>query len=75
MSKQFEAQREALMHVKLVDRADAKAAHASAEVLAKFGIALVVFTDRDMMNHWLAGVRKINGLNVRVLKDMEALHG
>lgn len=71
MSEQCQVHKETRMFVKLVDHADWQAAHASAEVLAKFGIALMVFTDREMMNHWLAGVRKISGLSVRILRNQE----
>ena len=69
-----QAQKATRLFVKLVDPADAPAAFASAEVLAKFGVALVVFSDLKMMNGWLAGTRDIHGLSVRVLKDMEVAH-
>ena len=54
---------------------EARAAHESAVILAKFGIKLAVFSDQERMNSWLTGVRKIHGLSVRVLESKEEHHG
>jgi hypothetical protein len=65
------AQKVTKILVKLVHPADAPAAQASAWAMAKFGIALLIFSNRESMNGWLAGARAIRGLSVRVLKDLE----
>jgi hypothetical protein len=60
------------MLVKLVPREEFEAAWESSVAMARFGVRLVVFCDRELMHWWLESVRYIRGLSVRVLKNLEA---